>query len=205
MKKILYIFVLLFLSTYVFAWDGHDTTLYWQLKDPGSSVDGGSSVYTFLSIEKPDDDLGVRIAAYDVNGNLIKYLNPVYEYEDHTKEIWEYNDAYIGTGSSIYDTRYQQAYYGRSDIAEVLFQMQIGEYDENDNFISFLYSNNEYLRRDNWYDWGQIDPGQMDWSPTEFFTVNPVMPEAPEPNANRLFLLGLSVLLLKRKSTFVVK
>ena len=195
------ILICLMLSMQCFGWNDQDYTLLWQVTETGNTVDGNPDLYTFLGIDHSNDELGVRIAAYNANGDLIRYLNPAYELEDHTSYIdWDYNDQMIGTRDDIWMTRASQAYYGPSDYMEYLYQMQIGTYDNDYNFIELLYSNAENVPGKYWYDWGTLGPsGDVDWIPTEFYTVNPVVPVIPEPNVSILFLLGCSMLFLKRK------
>jgi hypothetical protein len=91
-----------------FGWDNVDSIMYWQLGDTGNTVDDGpNDVYTFLGFDHANDEIGVRIAAYDKDGNLVKYLNPVYPNNpDYPSGIdWEYNDQYIGTRDDIWRTR----------------------------------------------------------------------------------------------------
>ena len=90
------------------GWDEHDSTMYWMLGDVGNTVDDGpDDVYTFLGYDHANDELGVRIAAYDKDGNLVKYLNPVYpnnpDYPDGID--WAYNDQFIETRDDIWMTR----------------------------------------------------------------------------------------------------
>lgn len=92
-----------------------------------------------------------------------------------------------------------QAYYGPNDYMEYMFQMQIGTYDNDYNFIEMLYSNAESVPNRYWYDWGTIAPYDGDWIPIEFYTVNPVVPVIPEPNSFILLSIGTSMLLLSRK------
>lgn len=100
MRKLVSIICLIFFFSSVFGWDGNDNILYWQITDSesgdtGYTVDGGpDTLFMFLGYDHSDDELGVRIAAYDSNGNLVKYLNPVYP---DTPEFpggvdWEFND-----------------------------------------------------------------------------------------------------------------
>lgn len=207
MKKILVIFALCMLSFVGVAWDNSDSIMYWQLGDTGNTVNGGpNDVYTFLGFDYSDADIGVRIAAYDKNGNLVKYLNPVYNAPsgsgpfDPGSVDWEYNDEYIGTRSDL-PTGPRQAYYGPDDYLEMLFQMQVGNYDEDFNFNPILWTKGEIVDKKHWYDTGSILPPSTDWIPTEFFTLNPVVPisPVPEPNSFILLSLGICLLGLKRK------
>lgn len=78
--------------------------------------------------------------------------------------------------------------------------MQIGNYDENDNFNPILYSNGIIVDSKYRYEPGDLGPGAADWTVLDFYTINPVMPVSPEPSSGILFLLGASLLALKRKS-----
>ena len=176
------------------GWEGNESIMYWQITDTGNTVDDGpDDVYTFLGYDHANDDLGVRIAAYDSGGNLIKYLNPVYpDTPDYPGGIdWEYNDQPIGTRDDFWMTRASQAYYGMSDYAEVLFQMQLGNYDEDWNFNPLLYSRKELVSEQHWYTEGSLMPPGTDWIPTQFYTYNPV---APESSTSILILLGVATL-----------
>ena len=198
-KKLIFA-VLCLLSLIGFGWEGRDNTMYWQVTGTGNTVNGGDNVYTYLGVSHSDDELGVRIACYDSDGNFIRYLNPAYpdplNYVD-----WEYNDQYIGTRDDFWLTRGSQAYYGPEDYMEHLFQMQLGTYDSDDNFLPLLYTNGEIVDNKYWYDWGTLAPHNGDWIPTEFYTINPVIPSpsVPEPSTSILCLLGASLLALRRK------
>ena len=189
------------------AWNGTDSILYWQLKDTENTVDDGpNDVYTFLGFDHANDDIGVRIAAYDNSGNLVKYLNPVYGAPSGSGPFdpgsidWEYNDELIGTRDDL-PVQAQQAYYGRDDYLETLFQMQIGNYDEDFNFSPLLWTKGELVDGKHWYDTGSILPPSTDWIPTQFYTINPVVPitPSPEPNSGILLLIGIGFLGLRRK------
>ena len=201
MKKILVIFALCIFSFAGIAWNNVDSIMYWQLGDTGNTVDGGpNDVYTFLGIDHADNELGVRIAAYDKDGNLVKYLNPVYNADGDNPGYtdWEYNDELIGTRSDL-PASARQAYYGPDDYIERLFQMQVGNYDEDFNFSPLLWTKGELVDGRYWYDTGTLAPPGIDWIPTEFFTVNPVMPISPEPNSFILLSLGICLLGLRRR------
>ena len=201
MTRIFTILVLVaFLPFASFGWNDSDYVLQWQLNDAGSTVDGSPSVYSFLSLEHPDDEIGVQIAVYDNSGNLVRYLNPIWEDEQGTHIETEFNDWWIGTGSDIGDTRATQGYYGPGDYMEYVYQMQVGTYDADYNFIELLYSDTDNAAG-HWYDMGTILPPNTDWMPKEFYTVNPVVPTpvVPEPDSGILFLTGISILFLKRK------
>ena len=199
MKKILVIFALCVLPFTGVAWDNADSIMYWQLGDAGNIVDDGpNDVYTFLGFDHANDEIGVRIAAYDKDGNLVKYLNPVYP---DSPEVpggidWEYNDEWIGTRDDL-PARNRQAYYGPDDYLEMLFQMQVGNYDEDFNFNPMLWTKGELVDGKHWYDTGSILPPGTEWTPTAFYTINPVSP-VPEPSSSLLLLLGISILMLKR-------
>lgn len=203
-KKLTALVVICAMSLLGYGWDDNDHTMYWQVTGTGNTVNGGpNDVYTFLGIDHADDELGVRIAAYDKEGNLVKYLNPAYPNNpDFPSGIdWEYNDQPIGTRDDFWMTRGSQAYYGPEDYMEHLFQMQLGTYDGDYNFLPLLYTNGETVDNKYWYDWGTLAPNNGDWIPTEFFTINPVIPapQVPEPSELMLCIIGFGVLMLKRK------
>jgi len=201
-KKLLTYMSFMFMAVFVcFGWDGNDNVLMWQLGSGGNTVDGGpNSVYTFLGIDHADDDIGVRIAAYDRDGNLIKYLNPIYgaEGDDSSFIDWEYNDECIGTRDDL-PASIRQAYFGSSSYQEYLFQMQVGVYDANFDFMELLYSRAE-TTSGHWYDMGTLLPSVQEWTPIDFYTINPVIPSAPEPNSFMLLTIGISLLALRRKN-----
>lgn len=205
MKKLLVIFALCMLSFVGVAWEGNDSIMYWQLRDTGNTVDDGpNDVYTFLGFDHANDEIGVRIAAYDKDGNLVKYLNPVYGAPSGSGPFdpgsidWEYNDELIGTRSDL-PASIRQAYYGLDDYLEMLFQMQVGNYDEDFNFNPMLWTKGELVDGKYWYDTGSIMPAYpYEWTPTAFYTINPVSP-SPEPSSSLLLLLGASFVLLLRK------
>lgn len=200
------IFIALLICMFMFAgfaWDNVDSIMYWQLGSTGNTVDNGpSDVYTFLGFDHANDELGVRIAAYDKDGNLVKYLNPVYGPVDGNPGYidWEYNDELIGTRSDL-PASTRQAYYGPDDYLEMLFQMQVGNYDEDFNFSTLLWTKGELVDGKHWYDTGSILPPGTEWIPTQFYTINPVVSitPSPEPNSGILLLIGIGFLGLKRK------
>lgn len=60
----------------------------------------------------------------------------------------------------------------------------------------------ETLRNQYMYGEGTLGPHKNDvWIPTEFYTLNPVIPTppVPEPNTILLFTIGSGLLLLRRK------
>ena len=98
-------------------------------------------------------------------------------------------------------TSASQAYYGPDDYLEMLFQMQVGNYDEDFNFSPLLWTRGELVDGKYWYDTGTLAPHNGDWIPTQFYTINPVVPitPSPEPNSGILFLIGIGFLGLRRK------
>ena len=202
MKKLLIGFVLCMISFIGMGWDDNDYTMHWQVKDEGNRVnDGPNDVYTFLGFDHADDEIGVRIACYDKDGTFIKYLNPAYP--DPINEIdWDYNDQIIGTRDDLALYGKGQAYYGPSDYSEKLFQLQVGNYDGEDNFVALLYSKMEKVDGRYWYDWGTLAPFNGEWTPIDFYTYNP--PPIPEPSAGLLLLVGMSLLNLKRKKQSLI-
>ena len=198
-KKLTYFVFLFLISFSCFAWDGNDNIMLWQVNPTGNTVDDGpNDVYTFLGFDHANDDIGVRIAAYDKDGNLIKYLNPVYP-EEFAGVDWEYNDEYIGTRDDL-PASTRQAYYGGEDYTERLFQMQVGNYDGDGNFMPLLWTRGESIPGKYWYDSGTLLPPGFEWAPTKFYTANPVIPDIPEPNSFILLSLGICLLGLRRKS-----
>ena len=194
-KRLTYVFLMLMLPFVGLAWEGNDNIMQWQVND-SANVDGGpNSVYKFLGLEYPDDEFGVRIVCYDKDGTFIKYLNPVYPAE-YGGVDWEFNDQYVGTRDDFGSTQTSQAYYGPNDYSEKLFQMQVGNYDGNDDFIPILYSSKQEVAGRYWYDSGTLAPPSMDWTPMDFYTMNP--PVVPEPSSALLALVGAGLLLLKR-------
>ena len=200
LSAVLGIAICLLCPSTAFAWDGNDNIMMWMLSDTGNTVDDGPDVYTYLGVAHANDDIGVRIAAYDNSGNLVKYLNPVYGGAEGESGFidWDYNDEYIGTRDDL-PAEIRQAYYGPSDYAEMLFQMQVGNYDGNDNFIPLLYSLGGIVDGKYWYDSGSMYPQYGEWTPTKFYTINPVVP-IPEPTTFLLLLLGFGILALRRKN-----
>lgn len=196
MKKYFYTFIVCLFSLVGWGWEGNDNIMMWQVNDTGNTVDGGpNDVYTFLGIDHSDDYIGVRIACYDKDGTFIKYLNPVYP-EEWGGIDWEYNDEFIGTRDDLPATL-RQAYYGPNDYSEKLFQMQVGNYDGDDNFIPLLYSSKSEVAGRYWYDDGQLAPQYGEWTPTDFYTYN--SPIVPEPSSTLLAFIGICFLGLKRK------
>ena len=197
MKKVVIVILMILFNWFSsFGWDDNDYTMHWQVKNEGNRVDDGpNDVYTFLGFDHANDELGVRISCYDKDGTFIKYLNPAYP--DPINEIdWDYNDQPIGTRDDLWMAK-GQAYYGSPDYSERLFQLQVGNYDGEDNFVALLYSKTEKVDGRYWYDWGTLAPFNGEWTPIDFYTYNP--PPVPEPSSTILCLLGLSLFMLKRK------
>lgn len=103
MKNLYAILTMCAMSLFGYGWEGRDSTMYWQVSGTGNTVDDGpNNVYTFLGIAHSDSDIGARIAAYDINGNLVKYLDPIWEDESGVKHIeTDFSDMYIGTRDDL--------------------------------------------------------------------------------------------------------
>ena len=81
-----------------------------------------SDVFSFLV---PDEDFGVRLAAYDRDGNFVSYLHPIYKNPDDPYGAgtidYEFDDQYVGTRDDLWLTRTSQALYDGVDPYECLF------------------------------------------------------------------------------------
>lgn len=188
----------------LFSYVGNGDILRWAIAGSENANDGKtkeyiSDVYSFLV---PDENIGVRLAAYDKNGNFISYLHPLYKNPDDPYGAgtidYEFDDEYIGTRSDL-PAQTRQALYDGIDPYERLFQMQIGNYDEDDNFNPILFSEGIVVSSNYRYDPNDLGPSGMDWTVTDFYTLNPISSSVPEPTTNILFLIGISLLFLKRK------
>ena len=164
--------------------------LKWAVAEE-ASVDGSPDLYTYLA---PDTEIGVRAVQYDRNGNLTGCMPLVSEPE--------FADAFFGSKDDISMMQALQSFTIGEDIAESLFQIQVGYYDDDFAFVSVLYSVaatgasiSKFM-----YEPGDISPPSMDWRPLNFRTVNPVTPSpsVPEPSSGLLALAGLAVLCLRR-------
>ena len=196
-RKMIYVILMMLLPFIGWGWEGNDNIMMWQVND-SANVDGSPSVYTYLQANYSDDEFGVRIACYSSDGTFIRYLNPIWEDDNHVKHIeTEFNDQYVGTRDDFWYTQTSQAYYGPDDYYEKLFQMQIGNYDGNDDFIPILYSSKQQVDGKYWYDTGTLGPPNLDWTPTDFYTINP--PISPEPSTGLLFIVGLSTIFMTRR------
>lgn len=212
MKK--FIFVIFCLYSFIgtsdtLLWQITDTTLQYGIWRPdndavgwydGSSrVDNNSTVYTFINENHANDDVGIRVAVYDGNGNLISYLAG--KEEPEYADIWLSNDVSTWRGLESYTPNKPL----NEMELEMRFQLQIGYYDEDFNFISELYSNTETadnLYESHIYERSQLGPSLTDQIPSDFYTINPVIPDSPptpEPNTTLLFTIGSGLLLLRRK------
>ena len=121
-KKILAIFALC-----MFSFTGTGDILRWAVLGSENANDGEtkeyiSDVYSFLV---PDEDIGVRLAAYDRDGNFVSYLHPIYKNPDDPYGAgtidYEFDDQYVGTRDDLWLTRTSQALYDGVDPYERLF------------------------------------------------------------------------------------
>ena len=199
MKKILVIFALC-----MFSFVGMGDVLNWQITGSENARDGDtreyiSDVYSFLVL---DEEIGVRLAAYDRDGNFIQYLHPMYRnpsdpYAAGTID-YEFDDEYIGTKDNL-PTGPRQAMYDGTDPIERLFQIQIGNYDEDFNFNPILFSDGMIVDSRYRHTPGDLSPYDGEWSVMDFYTINLVSPDAPEPNSFILLSLGICLLGLRRR------
>jgi hypothetical protein len=166
--------------------------LLWQVNQNASVDNGISDVYHFLV---PDTEIGALACVYDANGNFIRNLNLVADPD--------YADSFVSSRDDLWFMQAIQSYMEDDIAMDALFQIQVGYYDGDFNFISALYSDTETkanLLAGNSYAIGSLYPPGTDWTPGHYHTVNPVVPSVPEPSELMLCIIGLGLLLLKRKN-----
>ncbi len=150
---------------------GIGDVLQWQINENASVDNSSLTVYNFL---EPDREIGAQAVIYDSQGNFIKGL-PLVDDPD-------YSDSFVGSKEDLWMMRALQSI-ADSDIAmDYLFQLQVGYYDDDFNFIAHLYSVSEYykdLYGVHTYEEGTILPPINDWVPENFYTINPVIPSPP--------------------------
>ena len=172
---------------------GRGDVLMWQVNGD-ANVDGSPSVYSFLA---SDQEIGALVCAYSADGVFIKNLNLVYDPD--------YADSFVDSKDSLWQMRAIQSYIDQELPMEALFQIQVGYYDVDENFLVVLYSSVETkmnLLEGHSYSPGTLYPTGPDWTPMDFYTINPVVPISPlipEPSTSLLCIIGFGVLMLKRK------
>ena len=192
--------------------------LYWMVDSDAEVVNTGEYVYLFLM----DHDeivwdgsthiIVARVNVYDGNGNLLKTM------ENITGPIGGGNswDTYIdighpgsgktpeigATATSTQWNNLGRPYYYQVEI--LAGEKHGGAYIYEEVMWSAMFSG-ALLEHQGSYDL-TYDPhleNMVPWIPTEFYTSNPVpkydWPLIPEPTAGILELVGICMLLLKRK------
>ena len=184
----------------VLHFSAHADIIQWFVSG-NETVDNSYSLYTYLGNNyDSDQEYGVRLAAYDQSGYLVSYLNPIYFDEGGNSFVdREFNDQYVGTRDDFWMTQASQALYEGSSAMDMLYQIQVGSYDGDYNFNAICFSTSELVDDKYRYDAFSLLPPSMDWQVGAFYTSNPVGPAVPEPSSGLLFILGSSLLLLKRK------
>ena len=176
----------------LFGLIGAGDVLQWQI-DQNAIIDNDSNItlYSFLA---PDTEIGALACVYDVNGNFLSNLNLVYDPE--------YADSFVSSRDELWIMQAIQSYMDDDQALDSIFQLQVGYYDEDYNFVTALYSETESkagLLANHSYTPGSLAPPSTDWIPHSFYTINPVVPSIPEPSSSLLLLVGASLLTLKRK------
>ena len=162
-----------------------------------------------------NDVYGARIAVKDWSGNVITYLNQYYQTNpEETNPMYfhyeidpDVNEADIGhPNEGFVGVAWAAADVSREMLQERILQIELGHSTWNDSIGDYqwrtiAYSDNytgQSLIDSNSYVPGSIaPPTELPWEPIDFYTINP--PIVPEPSTGLLFLVGASLVALKRK------
>ena len=181
--------------------------IMWWMVDDTATVDN-QDIITFLQPYPEDENhwcaARVKITGKDIGTIYLDIESPDFPGErfNGAEGAWlgDSGSGYWGTGNWANQSPLDG--FTKEIWNEALFQMEIG-------YLSF----NEVLDVVDWSTLAETDPiaknllsqhlyergtlmppDYSQWTPTDFHTVN-----VPEPSSNLLFLVGLSILMLRRK------
>lgn len=197
--------ILMLIAGITFYAKGAEEVLLWQTTE-STTVDGGD-IFSFLEIYPIDEDNWNAVRVVVTGGQLSE---PIYLpiYFDLIEEDGEFGVELMDNGSGYWGVGNPTGIQSKFPVVdEMLFQLEMGhnvwDYNLDDAVWTTIAVSDtatyEYLRQQYIYETFDIAPQTAKpWNPNFHVVV-------PEPNTNLLLLFGLSILLLKRKSTFVVK
>jgi len=185
--------------------------MLWWLVNETATVDGMSLV-SFIEPYAWEED---GYSGYDVGARVKVTFNdgtstvlPIY----NNGQYWDYSsfdESGDGRGISTGNWASQSPVNISSEMfSEALFQIQLGSLSYSEALDLFIWDETiaesntatiNYLREHYIWEGGVWPPADGQWTPTDFYTYNP--PFVPEPSSSLLFLIGVSLLLLKRNGT----
>ena len=209
------------MSLFGYGWEGRDTTLYWQVND-SATVDGASMHYSFLVpyTEDYDNWNGIRVKVVSPDGQIQRILDNYGEDEfgntvlydgKEGMPVYDNGSGYWGSGvptgnqSPLHDlsTLIAEEYYIQAELGRLSWNYDTDSADWSPLAYSAYEKLTTEFGKSHTYDLGTLEPPREgSWIPTEFFTINPVIPSppVPEPSTSLLGIIGLGLLLLKRKT-----
>lgn len=191
---------------------GYGDVLLWTV-DENATVDGVSSIYSFLS-PVPDDDLHYPAARVKISGGGLSepiYLDNYWEEEGADHAELDVGGGYYGVwagdpGSGYYGVQLQQSYVPSELASEALFSIEVGKMTwDDDTYMSGVfevlaesdkYTYEQLIANNYIYETFSIAPPGTDWTPMSYHTT-------PEPSTSIMCIIGLGVLMLKRKTNNV--
>ena len=208
LKKFIYLILICILPFIgmgdVLIWTVNDSAIIH--KDDGET----EGIYAFLSPYEEADGMAACARVKVTGGGLTEpIILPIYLGDgtwnsDIDPEMVEWG---VELGESG-DGRGYGAYWNQSLIpneatAETLFQIELGHGVDNWETVAYSDYYTKAMLDKQSYTAGSIAPLGNDWggwTPTDFYTTSPA-PPIPEPTTGLLFLVGASLLTLKRKHT----
>ena len=211
------------MSLFGYGWEGRDTTLLWQVNDD-ATVDGASMHYSFLVpyTEDYDNWNGIRVKVVSPDGQIQRILDNYGEDEfgntvlydgKEGMPVYDNGSGYWGSGvptgnqSPLHDlsTLIAEEYYIQAELGRLSWNYDTDSADWSTLAYSAYEKLTDDFKTDHTYDFGTLAPPiTTSWIPEEFFTIKPALPSggtyAPEPTTGLLTIIGLGVLLLKRKT-----
>ena len=187
---------------------GYGEEIMWWMIDSTATVDN-ETITTFLDAHPEDDYHWNMVRIKVTSGDNVIYLD---NYQKNLDDSWErfpgedgvwIGDSGDGCGVSTGNWTTQSPLDGLSHelFEEAMFQVQLGtmEFDDVFDVVDwFTLAETDPVAKatltQHLYERGSIQtPGYSQWTPTQFHTV-------PEPTSSLLGIIGLGLLLLKRKT-----